>query len=105
MDLYLISTIAVITLITVFTRAFPFLLFGKRPLPPVIKYLSDVLPAAIMIILVVYCLKGVNILSGTHGIPELISCLLIIGVHLWKKNMYLSIIVGTVSYMALIRIM
>lgn len=104
MDLYLIATISIITLITVLTRAFPFLLFGKRPLPPVVKYLSDVLPASIMIILVVYCLKGVNILTGTHGIPELISCLLIIGVHLWKKNMYLSIIVGTLSYMALIRL-
>ena len=68
-----------------------------------IQYLSQVLPAAIMIILVIYCLKDTNWSGTAHGAPELIAVAATAGVHIWKKNMYLSIIVGTVCYMVLIR--
>lgn len=66
-------------------------------------YLSGVLPYAIMGMLVVYCLRNVNIFSGSHGIPELLACLLVAGLHVWKKNTLLSIAAGTVCYMILVQ--
>ena len=104
-ELALILTVAVIALVTVLTRALPFIAFGKKELPGTVKYLGNVLPPAIMVILVCYCLKGIQFAESPHGLPELLACAAVAGVHLWKKNMYLSIIVGTVCYMVLLRVL
>ena len=53
--------------------------------------------------LVVYCLKNVSILTGSHGIPELIAIVVTAGLHLWKRSMLLSIAGGTVCYMILVQ--
>ena len=53
--------------------------------------------------LVVYCLKGVQWTTGTHGLPELIAILVTIGLHRWKRQMLLSIAGGTVCYMLLVQ--
>lgn len=84
---------------TMMTRFLPFLLFsGGRKTPDSIRYLGRVLPAAVFAMLVVYSLKDTTILSGSHGLPELLASLLVIGLHLWKRNMMLSIAGGTVCY-------
>lgn len=96
--------VAVIAAVTLALRAIPFLIFGgKRETPRFVLYLSGVLPYAIMGMLVVYCLRNVNISSGSHGIPELLACLLVAGLHVWKKNTLLSIAAGTVCYMILVQ--
>ena len=100
-----IAIIAVVAVCTLLTRALPFLVFGgKREVPPVVRYLGSVLPSAIMAILVVYCLKGVDFLSKNHGFPELFASLAVIVLHLWKRNTLLSIGMGTVCYMFLIQV-
>lgn len=100
-----ISIIAVVAGCTVLTRALPFLLLGrKKEISPSIRYLGKVLPPAIMTILVVYCLKGVHLLSGNRGIPELAASAVVIVAHLWKKNTLLSIGAGTICYMYLIQV-
>ena len=99
---YLVVIIA--SAVTILIRFLPFLVFHGRKTPPVITYLGQVLPASIMGMLVVYCLRKTEIIRGFHGIPELISCVLVILLHKWKRNTLLSIIAGTVVYMLLIRI-
>lgn len=87
------------------TRFLPFMLFSpKRPLPKYIRYLGQALPAAIFGMLVVYCLKDVNIFAGGHGVPELISIALTAALHLRKRSMLLSIAGGTVLYMLLVQL-
>ena len=99
-----IITIALCVLGTVATRFLPFIVFsGDKPTPKYIQYLGKALPAAIFGMLVVYCLKNVSILTGSHGIPELISIVLVVALHLWKRQMLLSIAGGTVCYMLLIQ--
>ena len=100
---YLIAVIAVIAVVTWALRAFPFLLFGSRPLPKTIQYLGNVLPPAIMTVLVIYCLRDTNIGQSPYGILELVACTLVVILQILRKNMYLSIIVGTIGYMLLIR--
>lgn len=100
-----IITIAICALGTMATRFLPFLIFSdKRPTPRYIQYLGKALPAAIFGMLVVYCLKDVNVLSGSHGIPELIAILVTAGLHLWKRKMLLSIAGGTLCYMLLVQL-
>ena len=96
--------IGVMVLATQLTRALPFLAFpGDRPTPRYVVYLGKVLPAAVFGMLVVYCLKNVSILGGSHGLPELIAIVIVVLLHLWKRQMLLSIAAGTISYMLLVQ--
>lgn len=99
----LITALAVV-LGTVLTRFLSFWIFpAGRQTPKFIRYLGKVLPAAVFGLLVVYCLKNVEILSGSHGLPELIAICAVVLLHLWKKQMLLSIFGGTVVYMLLVQ--
>ena len=94
----------VVGLATAFVRAVPYLLFGgKRALPETVSFLGDYLPPAIMVILVVYCLRNINFAVYPHGLAEFISVAVTGTMQYWKKNIILSIIAGTACYMLLIR--
>ena len=99
-DLLLIGVIAFVTLLT---RLLPFLLF-KNHSNPIIEYLGNVLPFAIMAMLVVYCLKSVDLLSGKHGICEMLGVGTVILLHLIKRNTLLSIFGGTIVYMLCVQV-
>ena len=103
--LYPAAVIGVVALVTWALRAFPFVLFGNRPLPKSVLYLGRALPPAIMTILVIYCLRDTNFAQAPFGVPEAAACLLVAVLQIVRKNMYLSIIAGTVCYMVLIRVM
>ena len=97
-------TIVLCALGTLLTRFLPFLVFSpKKPTPKYITYLGRVLPGAVFGMLVIYCLKGVDVFAGSHGLPELIAIAAVVGLHLWKKQMLLSIAGGTVLYMLLVQ--
>ena len=100
-----IITIALCVLGTMATRFLPFIVFsGSKPTPKFIQYLGKALPAAIFGMLVVYCLKNVNLLAFSFGIPELIAIVFVVALHLWKRQMLLSIAGGTVLYMLLVQL-
>lgn len=100
-----IFTIAMCVLATLITRFLPFVLFsGKNETPKFIEYLGKALPAAIFALLVVYCLKNVDITSGSHGIPEAISVAVVTALHLWKRKILLSMAGGTFCYMILVQL-
>ena len=96
--------VAVMAVVTILLRFLPFLVFRKHT-PRYVSYLGKVLPPAIIGMLVIYCLKDVNLLAGTHGIPELVSLAVVAGLHLWRKNMFLSIAAGTACYMLLLNLL
>ena len=89
---------------TMLTRFLPFLVFrSKRPTPRYIQYLGRVLPGAIFAMLIIYCLRDVSLLQGSHGLPELIAIAVTVGLHLWKRQMLLSIAGGTICYMLMVQ--
>ena len=97
------ATLIVVSLMTGLTRAIPYLLFGgKKEIPETVVYLGNMLPASIMIILVVYCLRNSEFSAFPFGLAELLSVALVIVVQYLKKNSLLSIILGTACYMLLI---
>lgn len=100
-----VITIAAVVLGTMLTRFLPFLLFpAGKATPRYVQYLGKALPGAVFGLLVIYCLKNVSLLSGSHGLPELIAILVVAGLHLWKRQMLLSIAGGTICYMLLVQL-
>ena len=98
-----IITIAMCVVGTMLTRFLPFLVFRpKRPTPRYIQYLGRVLPGAIFAMLIIYCLRDVSLLQGSHGLPELIAIAVTVGLHFWKRQMLLSIAGGTICYMLMV---
>lgn len=91
--------------VTMLTRFLPFLIFGEKgETPAVISHLGRVLPYAVMAMLVVYCLKGLDFSAPGSFVPELLCTALVAGLHVWKRNTLLSIGVGTVAYMLLVQL-
>ena len=96
--------IAAVAIATFATRAASFVVFPKgKEIPPTVKYIGMVLPPAVIGMLVVYCLRSTQLFAYPYGIPELIACLAVIGLHAWKRNVLLSVGAGTVLYMALVQ--
>ena len=102
---YAAAVVAVVALVTLFTRALPFLFFrAGRPVSGVIVYLGRALPFAIISILVVYCLRGLELSAAPFGAPELIAVALTVALHVWKRNNLISIGVSTAVYMLLVQL-
>ena len=102
----MIVTILAVALGAQVTRTLPFLLFANKETDsPLLVYLGKYLPAAMMGLLVVYCLKDVSFISVPYAIPEFVSIAVIIALHLWKRNVLLSICVGTALYMFMIQML
>lgn len=102
---YTILAILVCAACTFALRVAPFALFsGKRGMPPVVRRLAMKMPAAIIAVLVVYCLKGLPASDAVHAAITLGSVAAVVALHLWKRNTLLSIAGGSILYMALLRI-
>lgn len=96
--------VAALAVATVITRFLPFLIFpAGREIPRYVEYLGKTLPYATIGLLVVYCLKDVQMAGGFHGLPEMIAVSVIVGLHWWKGNSLLSIGMGTLVYMVLVQ--
>ena len=102
---YAITIIAVCAVSTALTRFLPFMLFGgHKKVPAMIDYLGKVLPPTVIATLVIYCIRNTEFISGSHGLPEIISIAFAAILHLIKRNTLLSIGVSTVLYMVLTRL-
>ena len=103
-DLHTWLTVAVIALVTILIRFLPFLIFrGNRKTPEIIEKLGRILPYAIMGMLVVYCLKGMSFTDISGFLPQIIACLVVGVLYVWKRNTLVSIVSGTVCYMLLLQ--
>lgn len=99
-----IITIALCAIGTMATRFLPFMIFSSdKPTPKYIQYLGKALPSAIFVMLVVYCLKNVNPLTGSHGLPEFLAIALTVVLQLVSRQVLFSIGLGTLFYMGLVQ--
>ena len=99
-----ILTVAAAVVATILTRSLPFVLLGNKPeTPPFIRYLGKVLPCAVFAMLIVYCLRDVDWSANPHGLPEMSAIAVTVALHLFKRQMLLSIAGGTAFYMLLVQ--
>ena len=98
-------TIGLCALASILTRALPFLLLSeKKPTPPIVRYLGNVLPAAVFGMLIIYCLKDTSFLRADHGLPELIGIAVTAILHIRLRQMLISMAGGTIVYMLLVQL-
>lgn len=98
-----IITICLCIVGTMLIRFLPFIVFSEnRKTLDFVQYIGRLLPSAVFGMLVIYCVKNVDFLHGSHGLSELISILVTSGIHLCKRQMLLSIAGGTLCYMLLL---
>jgi len=95
---YLLLVMLVMTVATYATRLTPFVLFSRGQARPLINFIAQNTPPMVMMILVIYMLKGVNYISF-EGVYTFIALLVTIVFHLYRRNALLSIIAGTAVYM------
>ena len=94
--------IVICACIVFFERSLPWIVFGKKEMPKIVKRLSDLLPASLMVILVVYSLRSLTT-SDFHDSFALISASIFTAVfHYYQKNQILSVISGTAVYISLL---
>lgn len=104
-DLHTYLIVGVIAVVTAAIRFLPFAVWsGGRRVPKIIERLGKVLPCAVMGMLVVYCLKDVSFDGVSGFLPELIACLVVGALYVWKRNTLISIVCGTLCYMILVQI-
>jgi len=102
---YSVFIIVFIAILTFGARFFPFALFSRGGKPPaVVAYIGNILPPAVMIMLVVYCVKNVTPAAWPHGIPEAISIAAVVLLYKLTKNSLAAMVVGTILYMFLIQV-
>lgn len=96
--------IGIVAIGTWFCRVIPFIVFaGKDEIPDMVNYLGKVLPPAIMVVLVLYCLRKAQFTGPYFGGAEIISIVVVTLLQMKKGNTILSVLGGTACYMMLIR--
>lgn len=89
--------------ITYFWRVLPFAVFsGKRKMPPVLDSLGKLLPAAVMMILVVYSYRSMMNTDGHTALMMIVAGIVTAVIHLKRRNTILSVFVGTFVYIVLL---
>ena len=99
-----LASILVMAAVTFLTRALPFLLFDRGEHPPkLVLYLGQVLPPAIIAMLIVYCLRGMSFAAPSGWVPALLAGAAAVALHVWKGNDLVSIFGATGLYMVLVQ--
>lgn len=98
---YLFISIFIMAFISFVLRLLPFVIFSNsKSVPHIITYLGKAFPPAVIGMLVIYCYKNINFIGQYYYLPsELVAGLVVIILHYWKRNILLSIIVGTILNM------
>lgn len=100
-----IILIAIAGVISLVCRLAPFAIFsGKREMPVTLKRVTEALPPAIIAVLVIYCLKDAIVNISMNTVSSFLAIIAVVLVHIYKRNTLLSIAIGTIVYMLLIRI-
>jgi len=100
---YILISIFIMALVTFLLRYLPFIIFNKNGHPSdYILYMGRTLPPAIIGMLVIYCLKDIGFIGQHFFAPtEILAGATVIALHLWKRNILLSITLGTILNMVL----
>lgn len=99
--MYLIAILAVAGLVTVLLRAVPFALLAPIRESRLFKWLGRRMAVGIMAILSVYTMMDVAWSDLQATVPTLVALVVTVGLHLWKHNLMISILSGTVVCIAL----
>ncbi|MFI1198012.1 branched-chain amino acid transporter permease [Streptomyces sp. NPDC020883] len=97
---YLVAAVALSATVTWGLRALPFAALAPLRASRTVQYLSRGMPAGVMVILLVYCLRDLP-LTEPRALAPLAALAVTVGLHLWRRNALLSILGGTTVHVVL----
>ena len=92
---YIFLAVGTAVVVTFLLRALPFVLKNAIKDSPLLHALNGWMPLGIMVILVVYCLANIGLGNTQLAIAQLIATAVTFAIHLWRHNLFLSVLVGT----------
>ncbi|MEV5550958.1 AzlD domain-containing protein [Streptomyces sp. NPDC052309] len=98
---YAVAAVLVTAAVTWALRALPFAVLAPLRASATMHHLSTRMPAGVMVILVVYCLRDLPLTHG-RALAPLAALAVTIALHLWRRNALLSILGGTAVHVALV---
>lgn len=101
----ILITALMIVIGTAFLRFLPFFIINKSLSEnKYVQFLGRILPYSMIALLVIYCIKDINIIKFPYGLPEIISIIVVAVFQIVKRNVLISIGLGTVVYMFLVQV-
>lgn len=94
-----LAYVIVASVATILTRFLPFFIFKKSSKSPILAHLQKNSGLFIMVVLVIYALKSLNV-SGLNLIFAIFCTLVVLILQAWRGNFMLSIVSATALYMA-----
>ncbi|EOJ0153689.1 branched-chain amino acid transporter permease [Campylobacter coli] len=104
LDKNILYAILAASLATYLTRVLAFILFKNKKENCHLLFVQYNMPLVIIIILFFYTFYEVDFYSYPYGLDFIVSCILVFLIHLLFKNALLSIILGTIFYMFVLRL-
>ena len=98
---YALMAFAVMGIATFLTRAFPFVFLRRYENNACLRYIGQRLPPAVMLLLVIYCLKDLRLEPLRQSALTLLSVGVVALLHLWWRNALLSIGLGTAFFLVI----
>ncbi|CAN5174143.1 AzlD domain-containing protein [soil metagenome] len=99
---YIALLVAVSAAITWALRALPFAVLAPMRHSAVVRYLSIHMPVGVMVMLAIYTLQTAAHETGRDVLWLVMGVIVTAGLHLWRRQALLSILVGTAVYVALV---
>lgn len=98
---YVAALVVVSAALTWALRALPFAALAPLRQSRVVKYLSVHMPVGVMVVLAIYTLSTVVGDTAAHVLWLVVAVAVTAGLHLWRGQALLSILVGTTCYVTL----
>ena len=95
----ILPTAILVSLIVILTRIMPFVFAKKLQKAKLLEVVGKELPAYIMMILVVYQVGLSSFFKAPYAMPYLISLSVLTLVHIWQRQVLLSMLVSVVFYL------
>lgn len=100
---YIALMVVVSSAVTWALRALPFVALAPLRHSALVKYLSVHMPVGVMLILMVYAMR-----RDSNEVRDYlwlaVAVLVTAGIHLWRSNALVSILVGTALYVVLVSV-
>ena len=98
---YLLAAIGTAVAVTWALRALPFAALAALRAGPLLGHLNVALPAGVLVILTVYTLRAVDPAAPAAAWPTAVALTVTVSLHLWRRNVLLSLLAGTAVHTVL----
>lgn len=100
--MYLLAAVCALFLLAIVTRFLPFWLQSFFHKSALLKRVGSYLPSVIMLLLVFHALEDVHFSNFPFGLSELISLGISVLLYMWKRNLLISLVPGTIIYVLML---